>query len=237
MVGAYHTATAPQLLDVTGCTGVTHYRSCAGTVLPTELGCEAEVVEVLLGEHEVAGFVAELACPDVADRLVGEDAQLRPVAARSSTGVSYPRMAWDGDSKNTVPVAELHNKLQGSSAARIALAEARVAELVQTKIAPAFAAAYDAAIHKIETEFISFEGDSLHQVVDCVVLGPYASADMLPRHRTLRNAFPAPQYHRGSPKSREIMYDVRTQGSTARKRIMQEVVRHVSATTSDTRPK
>ena len=30
--------------------------------------------------------------------------------SRSSNGVTYPKMAWDGDSKNTVPVAELHNK-------------------------------------------------------------------------------------------------------------------------------
>jgi hypothetical protein len=155
------------------------------------------------------------------------------IKARSSTGISYPRMAWDGDSKNTVPVAELHNKLQGNSAVRIQQAEARVADLIRTKIAPAFDAAYDSAIHEIDTEFVSFEGDALHQVVDCVVLGPYAAADMLPRHKTLRDAFPVPQYHRGNPKSREIMYDMRTQGSPARKRIVHEVVRHVSNKTSE----
>jgi hypothetical protein len=38
---------------------------------------------------------------------------------RSDKGVSYPHMTWDGDSKNTVPVAELHNKLQGNSQVRL----------------------------------------------------------------------------------------------------------------------
>jgi hypothetical protein len=140
-------------------------------------------------------------------------------------------MAWDGDSKNTVPVAELHNKLQGNDQARIQQAEAAVAELIRTKIQPAFAAFTEQALHEIETQFWSLEGDSIHQVVDCMMLGPYAAADMLPKHKTLENTFTTPQYHRGNPDTREILYGLRTQGSPARQKIMQAVVRKVANTT------
>ena len=153
---------------------------------------------------------------------------------RSEKGVTYPRMAWDGDSKNTVPVAELHNKLQGNDKARIQQAEAAVAELVRSKIQPAFAAFTNEALRDIETQFWSLEGDSIHQAVDCMMLGPYAAADMLPTHKTLANTFRTPQYHRGNPDTREIMYGLRTQGSAARQKIMQAVVKNVANTTDTT---
>lgn len=151
--------------------------------------------------------------------------------SRSSNGVTYPKMAWDGDSKNTVPVAELHNKLQRNQTLRTQLAEKRLVELVRTKIAPAFAALDAVPIQDIEAEFVALEGDVVHQTVDCVVLGPYAAANMLPTHKTLTDSFRSPQYHRGSPESREIRYGVMTQGSATRKSIMREVVRHIEGTT------
>jgi len=153
------------------------------------------------------------------------------MTARSSNGVAYPKMAWDGDSQNTVPVAEMHNKLQGNDNLRIQLAEARILELLRTKIQPAFEALKAVPIRDIEVEFVALEGDVVHQTVDCVVLGPYAAADMLPTHKTLKDSFRTPQYHRGSPDSREIRYDLRTQGSTTRQSIISEVVRHVAGTT------
>jgi len=151
------------------------------------------------------------------------------LTARSSAGASYPRMAWDGDSQNTVPVAELHNKVQGSTAQRIAQAETQLRKLVREKIEPAFAELAAVPMRDIEAEFWALEGDSLHQAVDCVVLGPFAAADMLPMHKTLRDAFQTPQYHRGDARSREIAYGLRTQGSPARKNIIREVVRQTSA--------
>jgi hypothetical protein len=153
--------------------------------------------------------------------------------SRSSKGVSYPKMAWDGDSQNTVPVAELHNKLQGDSKTRILQAKVELDTLIRTKIEPAFAAFTEETLHEIETEFWSLEGDSLHQAVDCVMLGPYAAADMLPIHKTLQDTFPTPQYHRGNPDSREISYGIRTQGSPARQKIMGAVIQHVSNSTDE----
>jgi hypothetical protein len=152
------------------------------------------------------------------------------ITARGNNGVTYPKMAWDGDSQNIVPVAELHNKLEGNNELRMQLAKTRLADLLRTKIEPAFAALAAVPMRDIEAEFVSLEGDSLHQTVDCVVLGPYAAADMLPAHKTLRDAFRIPQYHRGSPRSREIRYDVRTQGSETRQSIMREVVQHATGT-------
>ena len=153
---------------------------------------------------------------------------------RSEKGVAYPRMAWDGDSKNSVPVAELHNKLQGDERTRIQQAEAAVEELVRSKIRPAFAAFTEKALSDIETQFWSLEGDSIHQAVDCVILGPYAAADMLPTHKTFANKFSTKQYHRGNADTREIMYGLRTQGSAARQKIMQAVIQNVADKTDTT---
>ena len=155
------------------------------------------------------------------------------ITARSIKGVTYPKMAWDGDSQNTVPVAELHNKLQGNDRLRVQLAEKRILDLIRTKIEPAFAALAAVPMRDIEAEFVALEGDILHQTVDCVVLGPYAAADMLPAHKTLADTFRTPQYHRGSPQSREILYNARTEGSPTRKSIMREVVRKVAGTTDE----
>jgi hypothetical protein len=152
------------------------------------------------------------------------------ITARSASGVVYPKMAWDGDSENIVPVAELHNKLAGSDAQRVAQAEARLEELMRTQIEPAFAALVAVPIRDIEAEYVSLDGDAVHQTVDCVVLGPYAAADMLPSHKTLRDRFRTPQFHRGSASSREISYGLRTQGSPTRKSIMEDVVKHVAGT-------
>jgi len=151
--------------------------------------------------------------------------------SRNSNGASYPRMAWDGDSQNTVPVAEMHNKLQADDELRLQQAEAELAILIRTQIEPAFAKFTEERMDAIQTEFWSLEGDSIHQVVDCVMLGPYAAADMLPRHRKLET-FETPQYHRGSAQSREIFYGLQTQGSPARKKIMAEVIGLIS-TNSD----
>ena len=153
------------------------------------------------------------------------------LTSRSSKGVSYPKMAWDGDSQNTVPVAEMHNKLQGDATARVVQARAEIETLVRTKIVPTFASFTAETMHAIETEFWSLEGDSIHQAIDCIVLGPYAAADILPIDKTMQSTFPTPQYHRGSPTSREISYGIHTQGSSIRRKIIAAAVGQVSSQT------
>ncbi len=197
--------------------------NCAELALASGLFPQADSLlsYFVYGAHELNGMLR----PDAAlfENADACESFSGSISGRSSKGVAYPLMAWDGDSKNTVAVAEMHNKRQGSAAERVQLADAQLLELVRTKIAPAFAV----ALADVDTEFWALEGDALHQGVDCVVLGPYAAADMLPAHKTLRDSFRTQQYHRGSPQSREILYGLRTQGSPARQRIMGEVVAHV----------
>ena len=149
---------------------------------------------------------------------------------RNAKGVAYPKMAWDGNSQNAVPMAEMHNKLQDDDGIRLLDAEKALDELIKSEIKPAFARLTATTLGEIKTEFWSFEGDFLHQLVDCVILGPYAAADMLPTVTLPSGRIPVPQYHRGRPDSREIHYDLQTHGSPARVKLMQEVIARMSET-------
>ena len=148
----------------------------------------------------------------------------------NSRGVVYPKMAWDGNSQNAVPVAEMHNKIQDNDLIRILEAQNALDELVNNKIKPAFEGLTAQALDKIQTEFWSFEGDFIHQLVDCVILGPYAAADMVPSLSLSSGRISVPQYHRGSASSREMQYDLRTQGSPSRKKLMKAVIDQLSDT-------
>ena len=150
--------------------------------------------------------------------------------ARNAKGVAYPKMAWDGDSQNAVPVAEMHNKIQDNDRIRIIEAQTALDELIKNKINPAFERLTAQVLDKIVTEFWSFEGDFIHQLVDCVILGPYAAADMVPALSLSSGRISVPQYHRGSASSREIQYDLQTQGSPTRKKLMKAVIALLSDT-------
>ena len=154
--------------------------------------------------------------------------------SRNAKGVSYPKMAWDGNSQNAVPVATLHNKIQDNKNIRIRDAEKALDDLIKTQIRPAFDQLTETTLAKIQTEFWSFEGDFIHQLVDCVILGPYAAADMLPSVTLPSGRIAVPQYHRGRADSREMHYDLQTHGSPARVKLMKKVIALMSDT-SDTR--
>jgi hypothetical protein len=150
--------------------------------------------------------------------------------SRNSKGVMYPKMAWDGNSQNAVPVAEMHNKIQDNDQIRILEAQNALDELIKNKINPAFERLTLETLDKIQTEFWSFEGDFIHQLVDCVILGPYAAADMVPSLSLSSGRISVPQYNRGSASSREMQYDLRTQGSPSRKKLMKAVIDQLSDT-------
>ena len=152
------------------------------------------------------------------------------MSARNAKGVAYPKMAWDGDSQNAVPVAEMHNKIQDNDRIRIIEAQNALDELIKNKINPAFERLTSQALDKIVTEFWSFEGDFIHQLVDCVILGPYAAADMVPALSLSSGRISVPQYHRGRASSREMLYDLQTQGSPTRKKLMKTVISLLSDT-------
>ena len=150
------------------------------------------------------------------------------VTDNHQTGLSYPKMVWDGDSANAVPVAEIHMMRTKNVQVRHAQAEQELDDLIQHTVMPVLTWFTEKQLDEIVTTYWAIEGDYLHQLIDCFMLGPYAAADMLPSFKIAGRDFKVPQYHRGSSESREIAYSLHLQGSPVRKHVMDKVVHHVS---------
>lgn len=80
----------------------------------------------------------------------------------------------------------------------------------------------------------SIEGDELHQIVDCIVMGPFAHAEM---HASFQmsdgSRFDVPKYHRGSPDSRTLPTGTVTGGSDMRQHIIGDVQRRITESARD----
>ena len=145
-----------------------------------------------------------------------------------TTGLDFPRFLWSGSSSNHVPLAKLHAE-QLDPEQRQAYAENRLNKLMQEHIKPAFdmmlSQKFMEKLKKdLYTEAFSVEGDELHQLIDCVILGPYSSADLSSNvHLDNVQPLPVPQYHRGKKDSRKF-----AGGSQARKDLMKMVFEFVS---------
>jgi hypothetical protein len=81
--------------------------------------------------------------------------------------LKYPRMVWDGDSANAVPVAELHLLQQQDVRVRHAQAEDKLAGLIKYTVMPALHWFTLKQLDEIVTTFWAIEGDYLHQLIDC----------------------------------------------------------------------
>ena len=149
----------------------------------------------------------------------------------ADSGASNPKLIWSSKSANNLGVANLHIMNHGSQAEREAAAEERLQTLITNEIEPELAKIPLDLSNQIEISAWSVEGDEIHQLVDCVIMGPYAAADM---HSTFTmsngQSFPVPQYHRGDPGSRAFVNDglIATKGSEARKEIMKAVQEHIA---------
>lgn len=153
---------------------------------------------------------------------------------RNQDNIIYPKIVWDGDSLNSVPVAELHYTKTYDQAWRMSTAERELDNLITHDIKPVFQMLTAQALEEIATTYWSFDGDFVHQLVDCVMLGPFAAADMMPAFRTATGrAFPVPQYHRGSAGSRQIQFANKTSGSDIRQQIMKKVIEHIGSVKDD----
>ena len=152
--------------------------------------------------------------------------------AASSRTKRFPRMLWSGSSTNHVPVARLHpvQKLQEN---RSSDAYAKLRQLIDTEIKPLFteliSTDFSASLRQhLDVNAFSVEGDQLHQLVDCVVLGPFAAAELHANvHSAAIRPLPVPTYHRGRSSSREFSSWGRTGGSDARKALIRDVLAHV----------
>jgi len=161
--------------------------------------------------------------------------QVTPFNAQNNAARSL--IMWTGSSLNRVPVAERHEIATRGDGQRLEEARTRLHDLYELRIRPALQTLSLNVSESLRTNLWSMEGDELHQFLDCIVMGPYASADM---HASFDlsgggGRFEVPRYHRGSPGSRAFgsIELGQTQGSGPRRRIVTEVLEHVHSRTDD----
>ena len=104
-----------------------------------------------------------------------------------------PPMVWSGGSKNNVPVAEMHAVADVTVADREELARKYFRE-AQLQVLCALEKMTDYTNTNLEVVLFSGEGDSLHQMFDCMVQGPYARLDFWSRGST--SVLPVPNWAR-----------------------------------------
>jgi hypothetical protein len=102
------------------------------------------------------------------------------------TGLQFARFMWSGSSSNHSLLAKLHDE-QLTAEKRLEIAEQAMVLLMAYEIRPEFeqllVSSFSEELWKhLVTEEFSVEGDELHQLVDCIVLGPYISADLNSKH-------------------------------------------------------
>jgi len=148
-------------------------------------------------------------------------------APRSPSGATKTPYVWSADSANRVPVALLHEVIDTES----------VRHYKAVKSLQALVADVEALFWRLRPETLdqdlkvaafSNEGDELHQLVDCVVLGPYAAAELPPGYVSPKGyRTTASMYHRGDPSSRMFANEGGTGGSETRKKIIKAAIAHV----------
>ena len=146
-----------------------------------------------------------------------------------TAGARYSPILWRSSSGNKVPLAKLHSIDIGDRELRMQHAQSELNTIVQESIEFFAVNPFDAQeAGELKIEYSSWEGDSLHQMVDCVILGPYAAADMQSSFRLPSGArLPVAQYHRGSATSRAFPATDETGGSEVRRGLMQRAFEHV----------
>jgi len=147
-------------------------------------------------------------------------------------GIQFSPILWQGMSSNKVPLAKLHYIDFNSNSNRLQQANNALDELInEIKLFFEQNSFNTQQANQVQVTYNAWEGDSFHQFVDCVVLGPYAAADLQASFVMLNNQrLPVPQYHRGNPSSRAFTSKHLTAGSEARKIIIRDAFEHVQET-------
>ena len=152
---------------------------------------------------------------------------------------SISPMLWSAGSANRMPVSERHEIVLSSSEDRLQLAHTRLTTLFEQRIKPTLQTMTRSISDNLKTNLWSMEGDELHQFVDCIVMGPYASADLFSSFDTSGGGgkFRVPRYHRGDERSRLYVHETAEQrnpgdragatGSEARRRIIDATLQYV----------
>ena len=105
--------------------------------------------------------------------------------------------------------------------------------LLTEKIIPAFALLENNKLleslqDQLTVASFSVEGDEITQLLDCFVMGPYASADLGFTIHAFDNTIPTPKYHRGETFSRSFTSWGAVGGSNARQLFHAEVMAQIA---------
>ncbi len=168
-------------------------------------------------------------------RISTSDKDIDACKVDTSATLKYPGFLWTGSSSNHGPLAKLHPEMLTSEERR-AKASNDLQKMRDNEIRPMFEKLLSTEFAKnlrehLDAEAFSVEGDQLHQLVDCVVMGPYSSADLNSNvHLENTRPLPVPQYHRGNPHSRQFSS---SGGSQPRTDLLQIVFDQVNGMTED----
>ncbi len=97
------------------------------------------------------------------------------------TGCVIPHMVWSSGSSNKIPVATLHTVEEVNPEDREENALAKFAEAKLMAIT-ALTRMENFTDSNLEVVLFSGEGDALHQIFDCIVMGPMARVDFWDRY-------------------------------------------------------
>eukprot|EP00961_Rhodomonas_salina_P258429 3492940-Rhodomonas_salina.1 len=95
-------------------------------------------------------------------------------------GCEIAPFVWSARSSNRVPVASAHTFVYSDKADRRAIADNMLTQAHRLATA-ALEAAANYSNSRVEAYLFSVEGDFVHQLFDCVVMGAFARADLWPR--------------------------------------------------------
>ena len=164
------------------------------------------------------GSSANFAQRDACKALSG---QIQPFA---NNNAAVSPLLWNPSASYKVPVTILHDQTTSSETQRLQHAKNMLEIYHANEIAPLVELFLDyEADDNVDVSVWSYEADEIHQSIDCVMMGPYASADM--RASFMRNdgtKFPVPQYHRGDPTSRA--FELNDERSTSGSQIRQSLI-------------
>ena len=210
-------------------------------VLPQAvLACLGDALRAGVLQHDCHRGVTDFAY----ERAPGADTvhvDACKVLSGQATALSTARFLWTGNSRNHVPLAKLHATVL-SAAERSSRAEQELAKLlaaVSQEFNGVIGVDFARELQQhVDVESFSTEGDELHQLVDCVVLGPYSAADLNSNVHAgeaggglVRAA--VPQYHRGDPQSRAFNSRGATGGSSVRVALIKNVQQFINEQADD----
>lgn len=156
-----------------------------------------------------------------------------------------PTIAWRGTRSTRVDVAVLHRRLDSSEAERVEIAKRMHVEALDGVREFISQVESDSHLNSIEVDLFSAEGDILHQMIDCVFLGPHSAVNMLPMD--LQGSLPSLNYYRDNQTGATRLFDLPcsgdklggdarppfTCGSPARRGVIKYYVRDILAGTAN----